>query len=188
MVERGCGLDVHRDTIVACVLIGAADARPNKEIRSFPTHTRGLMELREWLAERQVGAIGMESTGVYWKPVYGVLEADARWQLIVANAEHVKKVPGRKTDVKDAEWLARLVRSGLLRSSFVPPPPIRELRDLTRYRTKLVQERSRERARVIKVLETANIKLSGTITDVFGVSGMAMLRALAAGTSTPRAI
>jgi len=187
MFDRACGLDVHRDTIVACFLAGANEARPKKEVRTFRTHTRGLFELRDWLLEQKVAAIAMESTGVYWKAIYGVLETET-WSLVVANAEHVKKVPGRKTDVKDAEWLARLLRSGLLRASFVPPPPIRDLRELSRYRTKLVQERVRERTRTIKVLEAANVKLAGTISDVFGVSGVAMLHALAAGTSTPRAI
>lgn len=156
-----------------------------KETRTFAAHARGLLELRDWLLSERVQAVGMESTGVYWKPVYAVLENEGM-SLIVGNAQHIKGVPGRKTDVKDAEWLADLVRHGLIRPSFVPPPPLRELRDLLRYRTSLVQERSRERNRVLKVLQTVSIKLDGVASDAFGVSGMAILRALADGSATPR--
>jgi transposase len=184
--EKTCGLDVHKDSVVACVMTAVAKGkRPKKEVRTFEAHLRGLMELRGWLAECGVQAVAMEGTGIYWRPVYAVLEADAEWTLIVGNAQHIKNVPGRKTDVKDAEWLADLVTHGLIRPSFVPPPQIRELRDVTRHRTMWVADRSRDRNRVIKVLQLAGIKLDGVAADVFGKSGMAMLRALAEGEATP---
>ena len=184
LVERGCGLDVHQATVVACVLIVRKDGRVQKQLRTFGTTTRELLSLREWLLSEGCTQVAMESTGVYWKPVYAILEG--AFQIVVANAQHVKKVPGRKTDVKDAEWIADLLCHGLLRSSFVPPQPIRELRDFTRYRRKLVESRSAERNRLLKVLETANIKLASVATDVFGTSGRLMLRALIEGKSTPQ--
>jgi transposase len=184
LVERGCGLDVHQATVVACLLKVEKDGRVHKHMRSFGTTTRELMCLREWLISEGCTHLGMESTGVYWKPVYAVLEGAL--EIVVANAQHVKKVPGRKTDVKDAEWLADLLCHGLLRPSFVPPKPIRELRDLTRYRSKLVQSQAAERNRLLKLLETANVKLSSVATDVFGVSGRLMLRALIEGKTSPR--
>jgi transposase len=155
-----------------------------KQIRTFGTTTRELLALREWLLSQSCTHVAMESTGVYWKPVYAVLEGGAL-EIVVANAQHVKKVPGRKTDVKDAEWIADLLSHGLLRSSFVPPKPIRELRDLTRYRRKLVESQAAERNRLQKLLETANIKLASVASDVFGVSGRLMLRALIEGKATP---
>jgi transposase len=179
IVERCCGLDVHQATVVACVLCGDAKGKPRKEIRTFGTSTPELLTLRDWLAAAGVTHVGMESTGVYWKPVHAVLEDG--FELIVGNARHIKAVPGRKTDVKDSEWLAELVRHGLIRRSFVPPRPIRVLRDLVRFRRKLVESRTTERNRVLKLLETANLKLATVVSDVFGVSGMRMLRALAAG-------
>jgi transposase len=182
IVERCCGLDVHQATVVACLLVGRPDQKPRKEIRTFPTVTRSLLELRDWLATQGCTHVGMESTGVYWKPVYALLEGE--FELIVGNAHHIKNVPGRKTDVKDAEWIADLVRHGLIRKSFVPPKPIRELRDLVRYRRKLVESRTAERNRLSKLLETANIKLSSVASDIFGASGMAMLHALVEGTAT----
>jgi transposase len=185
LYRSACGLDVHKETVVACVVV-AEGKRGKKETRTFEAHSRGLCSLREWLLEKKVEAIGMEGTGIYWRPVYSILEADASWKLIVGNAHHIKNVPGRKTDVKDAEWLADLVRHGLIRPSFVPPPEIRELRDLTRYRTHLVQDRVREQNRVLKVLNTANIKLDAVATNAFGVSGMAILRALAKGEASPK--
>lgn len=183
LIERCCGLDVHQETIVACLLVGKADERPRKETRTFRTVTRELLALREWLQEAGCTHVGMESTGVYWMPVYAILE-DV-FDLTVGNAQHIKNVPGRKTDVKDAEWIADLLRHGLIRKSFVPPKPIRDLRDVVRYRRKLVQSRATERNRLLKLLETANIKLSSFLTNVFGVSGMAMLEALVEGESTP---
>jgi len=179
LVERGCGLDVHQATVVACLLIVLKSGKVHKQIRTFGTTTRELVSLREWLLSEGCTHVGMESTGVYWKPVYAILEG--AFEIVVANAQHVKKVPGRKTDVKDAEWIADLLCHGLLRASFVPPKPIRELRDLTRYRRKLVESRSAERNRLLKVLETANIKLA---SDVFGVSGLLMLQALVEGQAT----
>ncbi|MEZ4428283.1 MAG: IS110 family transposase [Nannocystaceae bacterium] len=184
IVERCCGIDVHSAELVVCVLLGPADRKPRKEIRRFPTFSRDLLELRDWLAELGVTHIAMESTGMYWKPVYAVFEGD--FEVIVGNAHHIKNVPGRKTDVKDSEWIADLVRHGLIRASFVPPEPIRRLRDLLRYRRKLVQARTAERNRLLNVLEQANIKLACVASDVFGVSGMRMLEAMSHGESDPR--
>jgi len=182
LVERGCGLDVHQATVVACLLIVLQNGRVQKQVRTFGTTTRELMGLREWLLSESCTHVAMESTGVYWKPIYAILEG--AFEIVVANAQHVKKVPGRKTDVKDAEWIADLLCHGLLRPSFVPPSPIRELRDLTRYRRKLVESRTAERNRLLKLLETANIKLASVATDVFGVSGLLMLHALVEGKAT----
>jgi transposase len=179
IVERCAGLDVHQETVVACVLIGGPNEKPRKEVRTFGTLTRDLLALREWLSAHGCTHVGMESTGVYWKPVYYVLEGG--FELVVGNARRIKNVPGRKTDVKDSEWIADLIRHGLIAKSFVPPPPFRELRDLLRYRTKLVQARTAERNRLLGLLETANIKLATVASDVFGVSGMLMVRALAEG-------
>jgi len=184
LVERGCGLDVHQATVVACLLVMQKDGRIQKQTRTFGTTTRELVGLRDWLRAEGCTHLAMESTGVYWKPVYAVLEGAL--EIVVANAQHVNKVPGRKTDVKDAEWLADLLCHGLLRPSFVPPPPIRELRDLTRYRRKLVQSQAAERNRLLKLLESANIKLASVATDVFGVSGRLMLRALIEGQASPK--
>ena len=179
LVERGCGLDVHQATVVACLLMVLKNGTLQKQIQTFGTTTRELIRLREWLLSEGCTDLAMESTGVYWKPIYAILEG--AFHIVVANAEQVKKVPGRKTDVKDAEWLADLLCHGLLRSSFVPPKPIRELRDLTRYRRKLVESQATERNRLLKLLESANIKLASVATDVFGVSGRLMLRAMIAG-------
>jgi transposase len=187
IVERACGLDVHQKVIVACVLVGAAGQRPKKEVKSFGTTLTDLAELGAWLDAHSITHIGMESTGVYWKPVYAVLERTDR-QLIVGNAHHIKNVPGRKTDVKDAEWIADLVRHGLVAKSFVPPKDIRELRDLMRYHAKLVNVRSGERNRLLKLLETANIKLSSVATNVFGKSGMLMLEAISKGETSSVAL
>jgi transposase len=182
IIERCAGIDVHQATVVVCVLIGEAGRKPRREIRTFPTMTRDLEALRDWLRELGVTHVGMESTGVYWKPVHAVLQG--HFELIVGNARHIRNVPGRKTDVKDAEWIADLVRHGLIRPSFVPPP-ICELRDLIRLRRSVSEALTTERNRTLKLLETANIKLASVATEVFGVSGMAMLRALVANTATP---
>ncbi len=184
VIERGCGLDVHQATVVACLLIVRKDGKVQKQMRTFGTTTRELVGLREWLLSEGCTQVALESTGVYWKPIYAILEGAL--EIVVANAQHIKKVPGRKTDVKDAEWIADLLCHGLLRSSFVPPKPIRELRDLMRYRRKLVESQAAERNRLLKVLETANIKLASVATDVFGMSGRLMLRALIAGKATPQ--
>jgi len=186
IIERCCGLDVHQETVVACVLVGAPGAQPKKEVRTFRTLTRDLEALRDWLLEAGVTHVGMESTGVYWRPVYSVLEGC--FELIVGNARHIRNVPGRKTDVKDSEWIADLVRHGLIAKSYVPPRPLRELRELLRYRRKLVESQAAERNRLLKLLETANIKLASVASDVFGVSGRAMLRELIAGEASPEAM
>jgi transposase len=182
IVERCCGLDVHQETVVACLLIGLAGARPSKEVRTFGTMTRDLEALCDWLKAAGVTHVGMESTGVYWRPVYAVLEG--HFDLIVGNARHIRNVPGRKTDVKDAEWIADLVRHGLIAKSFVPPAPLRDLRELLRYRRKLMESQAAERNRLLKLLETANIKLASVASDVFGVSGRAMLKALIEGNAS----
>jgi transposase len=183
IIERCCGLDVHQETVVACLLIGAAGARARKEVRTFRTVRRELEALRDRLKAAGVTHVGMESTGVYWRPVYAVLEGHV--ELIVGNARHIRNVPGRKTDVKDAEWIADLVRHGLIAKSFVPPAPLRELRELLRYRRKLIEAQAAERNRLLRLLETANIKLASVMSDVFGVSGRAMLKALIAGSAAP---
>lgn len=184
LIERCAGLDVHQATVVACVLIGEAGRKPLKEIRTFSTMTQDLAAMRDWLKGHGVTHVGMESTGIYWKPVHTILEG--HFELIVANAHHIKNVPGRKTDVKDAEWTADLVRHGLVKPSFVPPPPIRELRDLVRLRRSLSEALTTEQNRTLKLLESANIKLASVVSQVFGVSGRAMMRALIDNTATPQ--
>jgi transposase len=186
LIERCCGLDVHQATIVACLLVGKPGGKVRKEIRTFATTTAGLLQLRDWLTQEGCTHVGMESTGVYWRPVYALLEND--FTLVVGNAQRIKNVPGRKTDVKDCEWIADLLRHGLIPPSFVPERPIRALRDLMRFRRSLVDARTNCRNRITQVLESANIKLANVASDVFGVSGMAMLKELAAGGKTPREI
>jgi transposase len=183
IIERCCGLDVHQATVVACLLVGTPDKKPKKTVRTFRTMTADLVALRDWLAAEGCTHVGMESTGIYWTPVYGVLEG--HFELIVGNATHIKQVPGRKTDVKDSEWIADLIRHGLVRQSFVPPKPLRELRELLRYRRKLMDSQTAERNRMLKLLETANIKLATVASSAFGVSGRSMLRALLEGKSSP---
>ena len=186
IVERCCGLDVHKDTVVACVLVGPPEGRARKEIQTFGTTTAQLEKLRDWLSGLGCTHVGMESTGVYWVPVYAVLEE--AFELIVGNAAHIKNVPGRKTDVKDAQWIAELIRCGLVRKSFVPPKWQRALRDLTRYRRKLIEAQASERNRLQRLLETCNVKLSSVASNVFGKSGRAMLRAIIAGQADPKAL
>lgn len=173
------GLDVHKKTVVACRMRTGERGEVEHETQTFGTKTVALLGLVDWLTEWEVSHVAMESTGDYWKPVYNLLEGNV--EVLLVNARHVKHVPGRKTDVKDAEWLAELLRHGLLRGSFVPPQVQRDLRDLTRYRTRVVRERTRLVNRIQKLLEGANIKLSSVATDIFGKSGRAMLDALAAG-------
>ena len=180
--KRCCGLDVHKKTVVACVQIREGETL-HKEIQTFPTMTSDLLVLRDWLEAHGVTHVAMESTGVYWKPIYNLLES--AFEVLLVNAAHVKAVPGRKTDVKDCEWLSDLLAHGLLKASFIPPEPIRDLRDLTRYRKSLIDERVREVNRLQKFLESANIKLSSVATDVMGVSGRAMLEALIGGSTAP---
>ena len=186
VVERCCGLDVHKDTVVACVRTPGKGGRRQQETHTFGTMTADLLGLRDWLVARGVTLCGMESTGVYWKAPFYVLE-DAM-ECWVLNARHLRNVPGRKTDVADAEWICQLVEHGLVRPSFVPPKPIRELRDLTRYRKAQIDERGREAQRLDKVLQDAGVKLSSVATDVLGKSGRDMLDALVSGTRDPEAL
>jgi len=172
-----CGLDVHKDKVTACIAYGSlAKAEENFEVREFSTMTSDLKELSTWMKEYGVETVAMESTGVYWKPIFNILEDG--FEIILANAAHVKNVPGLKTDKRDARWLAKLLRYGLVPASFIPPRNIRELRDLTRTRRKLVQEMTRQKNRVEKVLQDANIKLSSVVSKIFGVSGEGMIKAL----------
>lgn len=179
VVERCAGLDVHKDTVVAAVRVPATGGGRTTEVRSFGTFTAELLELRDWLTEQQVTLVAMESTGVYWKPVYYLLEDCV--ECWVVNARHMHNVPGRKTDVADAVWISQLVEHGLVQPSFVPPPPIRELRSLTRYRKTQIEERTREVQRIDKVLQDAGLKLSSVASDLLTKSGRDMLDALVAG-------
>jgi transposase len=186
MVERAGGIDVHKSMVVACVRFPGPDGERVSEVAEFATYTAGLLALRDWLAAHGVTRVGMEATGVYWKPVFYVLEdAMETWLL---NARHMHNVPGRKTDVADAEWICRLVEVGLVRPSFVPDRPIREIRDLTRFRRSRMEERTREAQRLDKVLQDAGIKLSSVASDPLGVSGRAMLAALVAGSRDPEVL
>ncbi len=181
IVSRCAALDVHKDTVMACARFPDGRGGRAQHVREFRTFTAGLRALREWLVGHGVTQVAMEATGVYWRPVWHVLEAEPSWELLLANAQHVKNLPGRKTDVADAVWLAQLLECGLLRGSFIPPKPIAQLRDLTRYRKKLIEERTRETQRVQKLLEDAGIKLDSVVSDVLGQSARAMLEALIAG-------
>jgi transposase len=180
---RCAGIDVHKGNVVVCVRCSDRPGKVFEEVRAFSTMTSDLLALADWLASHGVTHVAMESTGVYWKPVFNILEGSVA--VILVNAEHIKQVPGRKTDVKDCQWIAQLLQHGLLKASFVPPAPIRELRDLTRQRTQLIQEKSAAANRIQKVLEDANIKLASVATDVLGVSGREMLEALIAGETDP---
>lgn len=181
LYPRCAGLDVHKDTIVACVR--CVSLPEHHEVRSFDSTTRGLLELADWLAAHGCTHVAMEATGVYWKPVWHMLEDG--FELVLANAAHIRNVPGRKTDVNDAMWIADLLAHGLIRSSFVPPAAIQELRDLTRTRKQLVREISQHSLRIQKVLEDANLKLGSVLSDVLGRSGRTMLEAIVAGESDP---
>src|ERR1700740_1280517 len=175
----GAGLAVHKDTVVACVRRLDDRDRVHVEVRTFGTTTPDLLQLLDWLRSHRVPIVAMESTGVYWKPLFNLLEGTL--EVLLVNPEHIKKVPGRKTDVKDCVWIAQLLQHGLLKASFVPPGPIRELRDLTRQRTQLTGEKASVANRIQKVLEDANIKLGSVASDVLGMSGRDMLRAIIAG-------
>jgi transposase len=178
-----CGLDVHKTTVVACLITTPAAGPADKATRTFGTMTRDLLALADWLSSAGCTHVAMESTGVFWKPIYNLLEG--LFELVVVNAQHLKAVPGRKTDVRDAEWIADLLRHGLVQPSFIPPTPQRDLRDLTRSRTTLVEERARLVNRIQKVLEDANLKLAAVATDITGLSARAMLTALLAGETDP---
>lgn len=180
MFSTCAGLDVHKRSVTACLRKVGASGEVHLETRSFGTATCALLELADWLSANGCRHVAMESTGVYWRPVYNILEAVCE-KVSLVNAQHIKQVPGRKTDVKDAEWIAECLAHGLLRDSFIPPPEIRDLRELTRYRSKLVKQRADQCNRIQKLLEGGNVKLASVVTDVLGVSGFNMLQALAAG-------
>ena len=182
LYPRCAGLDVHKDTIVACVR--CVSAPEHHEVRSFESTTAGLLALADWLTGHGCTHVAMEATGVYWKPVWHILEGS--FELVLANAQHIRNVPGRKTDVNDAMWIADLLAHGLIRSSFVPPAAIQELRDLTRTRKQLVREIAQHSLRIQKVLEDANLKLGSVLSDVLGCSGRAMLKAIVAGEDDPQ--
>ena len=187
VVHASCaGIDIGKRSLTVCVIRSDPSGEPVKETRTFRTLTRDLLALADWLDERGVTAVAMEATGSYWKPIWNLLEE--RFELLLANAAHLKAVPGRKTDVRDAEWIAELFRHGLLRASFIPPRPERELRELVRYRTSLIRERASEINRLAKVLEGANIKLGSVSTNLGGVSGRAILAALTEGTDDPETL
>ncbi len=181
LYERCCGLDVHKKSVVACLLTPAG-----KQIKTFGTMTTDILRMADWLQQEECTHVAMESTGVYWKPIYNLLEG--QFELLVVNAQHIKAVPGRKTDVKDSEWIADLLRHGLLRASFIPDAAQRDLRELTRYRTTIVRERASVINRLQKVLEDANIKLAGVATDITGVSARAMLEGLLSGQTDTAAL
>ncbi|MDF2607954.1 MAG: family transposase [Bacillales bacterium] len=176
LLTKCAGLDVHREQIVVCTLIGESDEYIQKEIKTFPTMTKDLYLLLQWLENKGITHLAMESTGVYWKPVFNILEDF--FDITLANAQRIKNVPGKKTDVSDAEWIAKLLRYGLIEKSFVPPRLNRELRDLTRLRKKLLGNLTSEKNRILKVLESSNVKLNTVISDVFGVSGRKLLETL----------
>jgi len=180
------GLDVHKATVVACVRHWTGTGPTRHETRTFGTKTSEILQLADWLSAEAVTHVAMESTGVYWKPIWNLLED--QFEMLLVNAQHIKQVPGRKTDVKDAEWIAELLQHGLLRGSFVPDTPQRQLRELTRQRRQLIQTRASVANRIQKVLEDANIKLASVATDVLGVSGRAMLEALIAGQDNPESL
>jgi len=181
ILEICCGLDVHKESVVACLLKGGTDVKPEATIRTFSTLIPGLVELKSWLENENCRHVAMESTGIYWQPVYNILEDafDGTMVLIVANARHMKNVPGKKTDMKDAEWIASLLRAGLLRGSFIPSQAVRELRDLTRYRKSIGEEIVAQKNRIEKHLQSCGFKLSNFLSDIFGVSGRAIIDHLA---------
>ena len=186
LLERCAGLDVHKKTVVACRITLSSTGSWESETRTFGTTTRDLLQLADWLHGVGVKDVAMESTGVYWKPVFNILESQC--QVMLVNAKHVKQVPGRKTDVKDAEWIAQLLQHGLLKASSIPEASQRDLRDMVRYRTKLIQDRSSEVNRVQKVLEDANIKLASVVSDVMGASARDMLSHIITGNDDPQAM
>jgi transposase len=175
VIERGCGIDIHKMVLVATIRgIGIKE-----ETRSFNGFTESIEELRDWLKETQITHVAMESTGVYWKPVYNILESD--FEILLVNARHIKNVPGQKTDKKDSKWITKLLLSGLLKGSFIPPKPIRELRDLTRYKRKVIEQISSEKNRIHKLLEDANIKLSSVVSNLSGATATKIIDAMIRG-------
>lgn len=186
MVRCCAGLDVHKKGVEVCVRRSGEDGEPRQEVRHWATLTGDLTAMADWLAAAGVTQVAMESTGVYWKPIFNVLES--RFEILLVNARHMKNVPGRKTDIKDCQWIAQLLQHGLLKGSFIPPRPQRELRDLTRHRAQLTSERTRISNRIQKVLEDANVKLGSVASDVLGVSGRLMLQAIIAGENNPEKV
>lgn len=182
VIERACGMDVHKDNITACII-----TPKGKEIQTFSTKTVYLIELVDWIKQNQCTHVAMESTSVYWKPIVNLLEAEDI-EFLVVNAQHMKSVPGRKTDIKDAEWIAKLLRHGLLKASYIPDRNQRELRELVRYRRSIIEERARQHNRIQKVLEGANIKLGSVVSDIMGVSARDMLNAIADGEEDPEVL
>ncbi|MEQ8155923.1 MAG: IS110 family transposase [Clostridiaceae bacterium] len=180
LYKQCCGIDIHKNMIMACVFTSVR----KKEIRQFGTMTDDILELVSWVKETNCEVVAMESTGVYWKPVYNLLENEGI-NIIVVNAQHIKGVPGRKTDVKDSEWIADLVRHGLVKASYIPNRAQRELREVTRYRQELIDERARELNRIQAVLEGANLKLGSVITDISGKTGIGILKAIVSGITDP---
>jgi transposase len=181
--ERCAGLDVHKKSVYACVTWSEAKGKKRQQVRSFGTMTADLLELADWLHDHGVSHVAMEATGVYWRPVWAVLEGE--FELMLVNPHHIKAIPGRKTDTKDCEWIADLLQHGLLRGSFVPPTEIQDLRDLRRYRVELRQAQIRVANRIQKLLEQANIKLGSVASEVWGLSGRQMIEALIAGGDNP---
>ena len=179
IIERACGMDVHKDNITACIM-----TPDGKEIQTFSTKTVHLIQLVDWIIQHGCTHVAMESTSVYWKPIVNLLEAEDI-EFLVVNAQHIKAVPGRKTDVKDAEWIAQLLRHGLLKASYIPDRNQRELRELVRYRRSIIEERARQHNRIQKVLEGANIKLGSVVSDIMGLSSKNMLHAIAEGEDNP---
>ena len=183
ILARCAGLDVHKESVEACVRRIEANGRVHSETRHWGTMTRDLLEMADWLEAEGVTDVAMESTGVFWKPIFNILES--RFVVLLVNARHLKQVPGRKSDVRDCQWIAQLLQCGLLKGSFIPPRPQRDLRDLTRHRTQLVEAKTRTINRIQKVLEDANIKLASVASDVMGVSGRAMIQRLIGGETNP---
>jgi transposase len=183
LYQRCAGLDVHKKNVKTCLKTPGSDGRPSKEVRTYATKTQNILQMRDWLKEQGCTHIALEATGVYWKPIYNLLQDD--FEILVVNAHHLKTVPGRKTDVKDAEWIADLLQHGLLRASFIPSAPQRELRELTRYRTRLVEERAREINRLQKTLEDTNLKLGDVVSDLMGKAARLILSAVARGETDP---
>ena len=183
VVERPAALDVHKEQVTACVRSPGGDGQREQHVAEFKTTVQGLLALRDWLKAHGATKVAMEASGVYWKPPWAILEDE--FECVLVNARHVKQVPGRKTDVSDAAWLCQLLEAGLLSASFVPPKPIRTLRNLTRYRKAQIGERQREANRLHKILEDTGIKLDCVASDILGASGRAMLDALVAGTTDP---
>jgi len=186
ILDRVCGLDVHKDSIKACVRVPGEGRKRDQHIATFGSKTEDILALRDWLEQWKITDVAMESTGEYWKPIYYLLED--RFHVLLANAAHIKNVPGRKTDAKDGAWIAQLLECGLVAKSFVPPGPIREIRDLTRYRKTLIRQRTEEVLRLHGVLQRAGIKLSSVASNIMGVSGRAILKALVKGEKDPEAM